>query len=87
MQIAVMHQAVNTNALSPRTQCKGFIEVWQHDGTSGSSLKVGFEFSTEKLQLGLLDFLSAQLVSTEPGTQLRDTGLFALPSEPTFKWV
>lgn len=49
MKIAVTHQAMNTSAFSPTRHCKGLIETWQHDDTSGCSLRVGFELSTEEL--------------------------------------
>lgn len=39
MKKAVTHQAMNrTHASSARTQCKSFIEMWQHGGTSACSL-------------------------------------------------
>lgn len=86
MKIAGTYQAVHTFAFSPRRACKGLIEMRQYDGPSGYSLWVAFELSTGKLQLGLLDFLPAQLVSIDPGVWLRD-GLVRTPLRHGSKWV
>jgi hypothetical protein len=41
----------------------------------------------EELQMGILDFLLAQLVSTDPEVWLRDAVLCAVSSDPFLNWA